>query len=151
MQRKAEENEPPSVGERLERLGLRRHATAKRFPAREERLTSASLTRRCNGSPHRRVRNLGRVDTLEPALHVRKLITQRRDAPLRQSVCDGLHLFVRHSGACTVRKDQAGTRAGRYLPEPGYGLCAFDRDADRFAAHTPTIALQSCGATPGRS
>ena len=61
----------------------------------------------------------GRIRALGALLHVRKLITQRRDPTLGESVRDADHKRMRHAGARTMRQHITDMRVVRRLQETG--------------------------------
>ena len=56
-----------------------------------------------DGRAYGRLGKFGRVRALGALLHVGKLITQRCDPTLGESVRDGDHKRMRHAGARTMR------------------------------------------------
>ncbi len=66
-----------------------------------------------HGSPNGRVRQFRRVGSPGALFHVRKLITQRRDAALAKLPRGDIHERVGHSGSRPMREDIAGAR-GRW-------------------------------------
>lgn len=81
------------------------------------------------------MRDLGRIGPLRSALHVRKLVAQRRDAAFGESFGGRRHEGVCHARAGTVREDVARARIGGQQEEAGNGLRIGNRDLDRLRVH----------------
>ena len=74
--------------QRRRRLRLRRHATAERFSAGDERDTRQRARRLGDRGTHGRVRDRGHVGPSRALLHVRKLVAQCCDAARRERFGD---------------------------------------------------------------
>lgn len=85
MQRKSEEHQSANPWQGSLSLRLRGHPSTEGASAGEERQVRCESRRCSDGRTHRCVTQGGRVGTPVTVLHVRKLVTQRRDAPLRKS------------------------------------------------------------------
>ena len=80
---------------------------------------------------NRRLGKFGRIRALGALLHVGKLITQRGDPTLCESVRDADHKRMRHAGARTMRQHIADVRTIRRLQQTGDTPPVIDNYSDR--------------------
>ena len=127
VQREAEEGEAANAGQRLVRLRLRRHSSAERAPAGEERQVRSVLHGFRSRSADGGVGKPRRIGPARAFLHVEELVAQGCNPPLGQPLRVRLHRLVGHPRPGAVREEVEGLRAIRAQEEPGDAFGA-DRD-----------------------
>ena len=111
MKREADEDQADDLGQRLFRLGLRRHASAERLASGEKRHVLQSPRRLDDSRPHGGLRERRRIRPLQAFLHVRKLEAHSRDPAFSEFPRERRHERMVHSGTGAVRENVGGQRA----------------------------------------
>ena len=156
VQRKANESEPTHAGKRLLGLGLRSHPSAKRPSASKQRQVGREPPRLGRRRAHRGMRHLGRIDPLRTALHVRKLIAQRRNPALRQPCAfDSIALCVIPAPAPCANTKIAHASTGRIssaetLSSPT-GMCSCLHQALAASASQRAVSARAASTSGGKS
>src|SRR5690606_25541964 len=136
MQRKGEENEPSYAGQWRCGLRLRCHPAAERASSGEQRQVGCQSVGFSHRGAHGSVADGRGIGALTALLHIRKLITQRCDAELRELCSDRGHRWVMHSRASAVRKHETCLGMRRSHENARYASVLGDADGDRCRSHT---------------
>ena len=151
MQWKAEEREARDAVERRSRLRLRGHPPAERLAAGDQRHVRQLPPCFGDCGAHRRMRDLGRINTLPAFLHVGKLVAQARDAALGQPGSRRRHERMRHARARAMREHEAGGGTRRDEEEGGDGGAVHIEGVRGFASESRILKVRSLASWPGLS
>src|SRR5579883_824190 len=113
MQWKSKKHQTLNAAQYMRCLNLRGHAAAIRLASSQQGEVRANSLRLRHRGAYGRMRNGRGIGPTRAFLHVRKLIAQRRDTAVVQTVGNALHEAMTHSGASTMRKDIARVCARR--------------------------------------
>jgi hypothetical protein len=127
MKREAEEDQFPDA-QRLQRLGLARHAAAEGFAAGKQRQSGGLALRFGHSGPNGGMGERRRIRSATALLHIGELKAQRRNGLFGKRCGNAGKKGMIHAGTGAMRKDEAGPASFRNRQEAGHPMLVVDGD-----------------------